>query len=746
MNRASSALIITCLLFIQSSPSQEIFFVSTLGKDDWSGKLPAPAADATDGPFATFERARYEIRKLKKAGLLKSGATVFVRAGRYERNKTLLFGSEDSGSKRTPVVWRSFGDETVIVTGGRRVSGWRNVTDQTVLVRLGSAAKRRVVQTNLREQGITDFGVIQQRGSPGLELFFRGERMQLARWPNSGWIRISEVPQTGDSLYNKGLEREKRFDSVPVGRHYGRIGYEGERPRRWRETGNIYLHGYWTWDWSDSFQRVHSIDTLHREITLASPHHHYGYTKNQRYAVLNVLEELDAPGEWFLDRSTGMLYFWPPASLDTGDCTVSMLEEPLVVLEKANHIVLRGFIFEQARAEGIRISGGTGNQIAGCTFRQLGGEAVTIIGGADNTIVSCDLYDLSQGAIRLTGGDRKTLTPGGNSAVNNHIHHFSTWLRTGQYGVFLDGVANRIAHNKIHDAPFEAIYLRGNEHVIEFNEIHDVTKETGDAGALHTGRDWTWRGNVIRHNYFHDLVGPGLHGVMAVYLDDWASGFTVYGNIFYRAGRAAFVGGGRDNTVENNIFIECAPSVHVDARGLGWAGYYFDGTFPWLFERMDEMKFRQPPYSERYPELLKLYDDEPRVPKGNRIVRNISYGGRWMDVYDYWAFDFSVVTVKDNVIADPVILRRRSGGQAGWDPYYLDIDRKEGYDMITGADSAGPRLFQGNLFLEGNPGFVDIRAKDFRLRDDSSAYRTGFKRIPLERIGLYEDELRKQIR
>ena len=86
-------------------------------------------------------------------------------------------------------------------------------------------------------------------------------------------------------------------------------------------------------------------------------------------------------------------------------------------------------------------------------------------------------------------------------------------------------------------------------------------------------------------NYFHDLQGPGLHGVMGMYMDDWASGFTVTGNIFYRAGRATLIGGGRDNIVENNLYVECTPSIHLDARGLSWASYYFDGTYPHAVRR-----------------------------------------------------------------------------------------------------------------------------------------------------------------
>jgi hypothetical protein len=413
-------------------------------------------------------------------------------------------------------------------------------------------------------------------------------------------------------------------------------------------------------------------------------------------------------------------------------------------MDSLSSLTIRDLSFDCSRGRGVIVNGCRSTRIGACVFRNLGGDAVVIIGGTDNGVRGCDISDVALGGIRLGGGDRKTLTAGNNFASNNHIHHYSTWLRTGQYAVVMDGVGQKLDHSLIHDAPFEAIYLRGNEHLVEYNEVHHVTQETGDAGALHTGRDWTWRGNVIRYNYFHHLLGPGLHGVMGVYLDDFSSGFTVFGNVFYRAGRASMIGGGRDNTFENNLYVECAPSVHVDARGLSWAGYYFNGGYPVLFQLMDSVHYDRPPYSTRYPELLTLYGDSPAVPKNNRIVRNVSWGGRWIDIYDYNDFNFTAaVTMKDNLIADSVICRRRDTKQTGWDPYYLDIDTREGFLALTSGDPEIKKEFAGNLFLSTNPGIRDPENGDFRLNDDSPAYERGFKPIPLDKIGLMNDEFRK---
>jgi hypothetical protein len=741
-----AAAIVTAVFFsfLSAQTKPAVFYISPVGDDSWSGTLASANRNLTDGPFATAEHARDAIREMKKKALLPGvGVKVVFREGSYAFSRTLKLSSEDSGTKDAPIEWTALPGEMVFLNGSKDVTGFRPITDPVVLKRIDPKLRETILVTNLRQQGITDFGEILQRGNPGLELFFKGNRMTAARWPNAEWLHVANVPQTGSQLFNKGLDREKRFDGVPVGRHYGRISYEGDRPKRWSAENEIYLHGYWTWDWSDSYQRVKSIDTVTREITLQEPHHWYGYTKNQRYYVLNILEELDTPGEWYLDRKNGLLYFWPPEPIGNNAVSVSLLDQPLVALNNTSFVTISGITFERNRSNGVTISGGTHNLIAGCTFRFLGSDAVVIEGGTENGIQSSDLYELSLGAVRLKGGDRKALIPAGNFAVNNHIHHYSSWMRTGQYAIYLEGVGERVQHNLIHDAPHEAITLRGNDHLIEFNEVYRVCQETGDAGAFHTGRDWTWRGNIIRYNYFHHLLGPGLHGVMAVYLDDWGSGFTVFGNVFYKSGRSAMIGGGRDNTIENNIFIECTPSVHVDARGLSWASYFFDGTQPMMFDSLKAYKYREAPYSTRYPELLTLDQGNPALPTGNKIIRNVSYGGRWLDVYDANSFDFSMVTMKDNVIADSLLCRRLEKGKTGWDPYYLDIDTKDGYVLLTSADEGIKHELKGNTFLSTDPGFVSLKNLDFRLKNSSPAIALGFKPIPFDKIGLHVDGYRR---
>ena len=269
-------------------------------------------------------------------------------------------------------------------------------------------------------------------------------------------------------------------------------------------------------------------------------------------------------------------------------------------MDDVAHVTFRGLTFEAARGTAIahrRRHGRRDRRLHAAQPRQFGGRRST--GGKGNGVHGCDIYNLGGGGISLSGGDRKTLTPAGHWAANNHIHDYGRWQRMYSAGISLGGVGQRVAHNLIHDAPHMAIGFGGNDHLIEFNEIHDVCRESNDAGAIYSGRDWTMRGTVIRHNFMHHVTGFENRGCVGVYLDDMFCGTEVTGNVFYKVTRAAFIGGGRDVLVANNIFVDCDPALHVDARAMGWAAYRVDTT---MKERLQEMPYQEPPWSTRYPE------------------------------------------------------------------------------------------------------------------------------------------------
>ena len=144
-------------------------------------------------------------------------------------------------------------------------------------------------------------------------------------------------------------------------------------------------------------------------------------------------------------------------------------------------------------------------------FAGAGSDAIVIDHGFENGLVGCDIHDIGGMAVRVTGGNRSTLEPAKNYVENCHIHHFAQRKLVYRPAVRLYGVGHRVTHNLIHDAPHQALAFDGNDHLFEFNEIHHVVLQSADAGVVYSGCDWTFRGNVFRHNFVHHIPhGPGL--------------------------------------------------------------------------------------------------------------------------------------------------------------------------------------------------------------------------------------------
>jgi hypothetical protein len=677
MRSSVSALAFSLLLSALACPVARgqglTIYVARNGNDAWSGKLAEPKGG--DGPLATLSRARDKIRSLKsKGGLPAGGVVVEVRGGVYQFAAPLALSAEDSGACGSPIVYRARAGEEVRLVGGVEIPNFKSVVDPAVLKRLDASARGKVVQADVRALGIKDLGEV--AGNNRFELFYQDKPMTLARWPNDRFVHIVDVVG-GKRVDVRGT----------IGDAIGRFTYDGSRPTRWAAEKDIWLHGYWFWDWADQYHKVQSIDLKKHVISLFPPYHNYGYRKGQWYYALNLLCELDMPGEWYLDRTSGILYFWPPAKEQSSGQAkaVASVIPTLVSMNKTSHVALRGMIFEACRGTAIAADDADDVQIIGCTIRNTGSWAVSL-SGKNSGVVGCDIYETSAGGIRLSGGDRQTLAPARLVADNNHIHHYSRWYRIGQPGVAVAGVGNRVTHNLIDNAPHQAMTFSGNDHLIEMNEIHSVCFETNDAGAIYAGRNWTVRGTVIRYNYFHDISGFQNRGCMGVYFDDQLSGNEIFGNLFYNVTRAALIGGGRDCIIANNIFVDCAPALHVDARGLGWAASGFAG----LKHGLTEVPYKGAIWASRYPKLPPILDEDPMAPKGNVVARNICVGGRWGD---FEAKAKPMVAFKHNLV---------------------DVD----------------------------PGFEDREHKNFQLKEDSPAYKQGFQRIPLEKIGLYQSSQR----
>lgn len=667
-------------------------YVSPEGDDAWSGKLPDPRPDRSDGPLATLERAREILRHRGPAG----PATVVVRGGTYPRQQPFLLGPQDSGAPGALVTWQAAPGEEVRLTGGLVLPGeaFAPVDDPAILSRLKPVARDRVLQVDLADLGVPlPSGFSDRfRGWPAApELFFDDQRLTPARWPNQGWAHVARIVESG--------ARPRDGDES------GRVGifeYAEDDPGRWNAASGVWLQGYWCYDWYDETIRVHAIDPISRRITLAQPHLYslmQGNPSPRRYRALNLLEELDEPGEYVLDHATGRLYLWPPRDCGQARVALSTLDAPILSVEGASDLVLRGFVVEVGLGDGIAVRDGSRVAVQACTVRNLRQRGIRVEGGDHHRVEACDVHDVGTEGIVLAGGDRRTLTPAGHEAVNNHVWRFSRLQFTSAYGLVLGGVGNRAAHNLIHDAPHQAVMVGGNDHLFELNVVHHVCTETDDCGALYKGRNPSCRGNLIRHNLWHHVGSPMGHGNAAVYFDDGDGGDAVIGNLFYCCGEPGkgsfgtiFSHGGHDNLAENNVFVECR-------RPLGsspWADPLWRETVQggadcfWTEKLRQEVDITQAPFTTRYPELVGFMEAQPAERRVNRARLNLMV---------------------------------RCGGvsSGNW-----QVPDKE------------------NWSTDEDPGFVDDAAGDFRLRPDSPVYTrlAGFQPLPLEQVGLRPDGLR----
>jgi hypothetical protein len=452
----------------------------------------------------------------------------------------------------------------------------------------------------------------------GSELFCNGVPLTPARWPNTGFARIDGVVDSGTSKDATPPE-ELRLRARPGTFRFA----DRARLERWAGAANVWLSGYWNWDWADDTMPAGAIDVRAGTITLGLPHT-YGLGKSARFFVTNTPEELDAPGEYWIDPGAGRVYVWLPENAgDHPELIVSLLADPILTVANTEAVELADLTFAAGRGSALRIAGAEHVLIERCVFRNMGTAGVELE-GRHNTVRECAFEDLGASGITVAGGDRTTLEPAGNQVVDCTFRRCARTHRTYQPAIRLDGVGQIVANNLIEELPHCALIFAGNEHRIERNEIARVLLETGDSGAVYCGRDWTLHGTVVRNNLFHDIAGSDARYQNAVYLDDMASGITVVGNVFLRCHWGMLVGGGRDIVVRANVFDSCSKGIAFDKRGVGWmAKAIADPEKSTLHQRLRAVPIDREPWRTRYPTLREYLTDRFGRPTGSRVESNL---------------------------------------------------------------------------------------------------------------------------
>ena len=416
----------------------------------------------------------------------------------------------------------------------------------------------------------------------------------------------------------------------------------------------------------------------------------------------------------------------------------------MFTLTDCDGVTIRDMQLECTRGRILYSSGASGIHIQDCCIRGVGSTALDMEGGADNLVSGCTIYNCGDGGIRMVGGDRLTLTPSGSAITNNHIYQIASWSRCYKPAISPNGVGIAITHNLIHDCPHIAILYSGNDMRIEDNEIYSVCLETGDAGAIYSGRDVTFRGNHVSHNYIHHLSGVGM-GTMGIYNDDVLSGTIMENNFFYEVGRAVMLGGGVDYIVRNNVFVKCYPAIAIDSRAAHteffWTPCYeeqrgklYNGVQSFLRENDPAVTLdcTKSPYIERYPELQHLadvYDSGEELTASAEFSRNV-FCTKPMFRYTYNRRDAGFEHMLD--CGEPARLSQ--------DELSVLFDMRHVVRPTWSAGKGDWRFAKNYMAFPG-----DFSGADWgliELKPDSKAMETGYRWTEFGSIGLLEKERR----
>lgn len=603
-------------------PTSMAFHVSPQGSDD--------AAGTELEPWRTLGGARDRLRSLR-AGKF-DPSIIWVHEGTYPLEQSLLFDERDSWT-----IYRAVSNASVRVIGGvERNTNLTRVTDPLVLGRLLTPdASNHLYQLDLPAVGITNYGEILQRGfvwptlPQQVEVYVNGHRLFMGQYPNPDQkgLPIGEVLDPGSWSTGRG----------------GVFRFSSSRVACWSGASNVWIKGFLGAGWADDLLPVAAIDLVAMTLATSIPDP-YGFqpwsagADYRRFFGVNLFEEIDVPGESWLDRASGRLYLYPPDGTDPAAVQVGIttLEGPLISISNACHVVFDGMDLGLSRGVGLQIYGGDHCGIRNAGVSELGNQAVMIESdsdrylqvfgsGHDHYVASCRIHDCGSGGIGLGGGLTAEFNPGRNRVENCEIYDVNRHEQTYHSAVNFDGFGHLVRNSLIHNLPQIGVLAFGSMHRIEYNELAKVFFNAGsDSGAIYQGRTpigW----NEICNNLFYDVANasPYAQYSYGVYLDDGYYGARVQRNVFVRSGKSQSIriGGGSLNQCTDNIFLDGPTPFMMDSRLTGGASSWIQpgGLFDQLLNSVD---YQNPPWSLRRPELTNFWNETPATPF-NTLARNL---------------------------------------------------------------------------------------------------------------------------
>lgn len=610
-------------LYIQAG--DKIIYRNLIQSEIYEERFVSPdGSDSADGtaesPLATMSGAKAAAKAITADG---KSAKITFKAGTYPVTSSISFGEEDSAPEGSKIIYASEEDEEVVFSGSKviNLSDLEPVTDIQMLNRFPYEVRDKVVVIDLAQYGITPALLNMSSysaGYPGfpLGLYLNGVRQQVSRWPNEGFVKTGDVSEVGEDV-TTGANSGKRAVFT----------YLEQAPNMWKNPSEAFVTGYLSNEFHHEWARIGSVDADNKTITLSRPTK-YGVAADSRYAVINLPEEMDIPGEYYVEADNCLLYYYPSYELGENDSLeINAFGGDILKINNTQNLVFDGITFCHSKGNGISINNSDSIGFYNCTVTGFGLAGIVV--GSDDascnniTIEDCNVTDIGYSGINIASSGQRSTHTSGNIVISGNTIYNTAFSGAGNDDAGLKIGKNNVGviarNNVIHGNDGYAVRVGGNANIIRNNEIYNVIRDVGDAGAIYLWASWSEYGNIIENNYIHDIYNDINGGTVGVYLDDWHSGTIVKGNIFSAPDtgknfRGILVGNGRDITITGNMFVNTPSPMYLRDRygDSGWSP-----NMSVLMPTINQVNSDAEPFKTLYPAMATLKSEAQTAYNGN---------------------------------------------------------------------------------------------------------------------------------
>lgn len=573
----------------KTDENEIVLYVAPDGDDTAKGTKKAP--------LATLAGAREKVRELlPKAD---RPVTVLFAEGDYLMTETVAFDEADSGKEGMPVTYKAEDGAKVRFAGGINVPAelitkadpeaavTGKVTDEAAAAALLQADLSSLIgeYPEIYHVENTEENTYQRVGQWNPMRLILGETpLTYARWPNEG-VR-------GEKDYCDFV-REEGWGPVGETKNFFVDDETAEHTLKWSDDSvtDAYVSGFLRVP-SDGYRcRILEIDRDENRVLLSPSSHLYSHGENGGGGptgyFYNIPEEIDVPGEGYVDRGARIAYFYPTEDFDENELWLTTMTDKMVTFDGTSHIVIEGIEFCYSSAAVLYSHNAVDFTLRDCRAVHLGARAVYFFEAKDLLIDGCEFGDDEHGGLYVSGGDRRTLEPANVVIENCEFYHLvdddfpmvpfeGEQTEYGRYdtenlnAITTYAVGTVIRHCYFHDMNSTAILPVTNDVIIEYNIFEKCNTKTADMGVIYYNCDPSMLGITIRYNYFHDIGNLDPHCQLSIYEDCGAFGAEIYGNLFISAGGIDLKG--LDNPrgpkgvlsisqfthVHNNVFVDAA--------------------------------------------------------------------------------------------------------------------------------------------------------------------------------------------